>query len=125
MTELNLVKAHCKSFSKKRKLQEVESCSDRFQSCIPIGILINLLEEYTILSENEGNGVLDYKLYKNIEVASTEQTNLIPDLLAPGSAANRLKDGQKNKYIGGEIILLVEATTWRIIPDERMIGQCL
>jgi len=87
-------------FKKRVKLQDsVESLSDtEFQTMYPEWDPNQFTrEEYLqLLSENEGNGVLDLRTDDEaIEVASTEENEIIPDLLAPGSAAGilRLKDG--------------------------------
>ena len=87
-------------FKKRVKLQDsIESLSDtEFQTMYPDWDPNQFTrEEYLqLLSENEGNGVLDLSTNEEaIEVASTEENEIIPDLLAPGSAAGilRLKDG--------------------------------
>ena len=87
-------------FKKRVKLQaSVESLSDtEFQTMYPDWDPDQFTrEEYLqLISENEGNGVLDLSTNEEaIEVASTEENEIIPDLLAPGSAAGilRLKDG--------------------------------
>jgi len=99
--EFNLVKGGIATHFKKRvKLQDsVESLSDtEFQTMYPDWDPNQFTrEEYLqLLSENEGNGVLDLNPDDQpIEFASTEENEIIPDLLAPGSAAGilRLKDG--------------------------------
>jgi len=99
--EFNLVKGGIANHFKKRvKLQDsVESLSDtEFQTMYPDWDPNQFTrEEYLqLLSENEGNGVLDLNPDDQpIEFASTEENEIIPDLLAPGSAAGilRLKDG--------------------------------
>jgi len=109
--ELNLVKGGIANHFKKRvKLQDsVESLSDtEFQTMYPEWDPNQFTrEEYLqLLSENEGNGVLDLSTNEEaIEVASTEENEIIPDLLAPGSAAGilRLKDGGRTNYIYGGI----------------------
>jgi len=87
-------------FKKRVKLQDsVESLSDtEFQTMYPDWNPDQFTrEEYLqLISENEGNGVLDLNPDDQpIEFASTEENEIIPDLLAPGSAAGilRLKDG--------------------------------
>ena len=98
---MNLVKGGIANHFKKRvKLQDsVESLSDtEFQTMYPEWDPNQFTrEEYLqLLSENEGNGVLDLNPDDQaIEFASTEENEIIPDLLAPGSAAGilRLKDG--------------------------------
>ena len=82
------------------KLQDsVESLSDtEFQTMYPEWDPNQFTREEYLqsISENEGNGVLDLSTNEEaIEVASTEENEIIPDLLAPGSAAGilRLKDG--------------------------------
>ena len=109
--ELNLVKGGIANhFQKRVKLQaSVESLSDtEFQTMYPDWDPNQFTrEEYLqFISENEGNGVLDLSTNEEaIEVASTEENEIIPDLLAPGSAAGilRLKDGGRTNYIYGGI----------------------
>jgi len=97
-------------FKKRVKLQDsIESLSDtEFQTMYPEWDPNQFTrEEYLqFISENEGNGVLDLRTDDEaIEVASTEENEIIPDLLTPGSAAGilRLKDGgtPRRRYFTG------------------------
>ena len=109
--ELNLVKGGIANHFKKRvKLQDsVESLSDtEFQTMYPDWDPNQFTrEEYLqLISENEGNGILDLSTNEEaIEVASTEENEIIPDLIAPGSAAGilQLKDGgtPRRRYFTG------------------------
>ena len=107
--ELNLVKGGIANHFKKRvTLQDsVESLSDtEFQTMYPDWDPNQFTrEEYLqFISENEGNGVLDLRTDDEaIEVASTEENEIIPDLLTPGSAAGilRLKDGGRIGFFTG------------------------
>ena len=83
-------------FKKRVKLQDsVESMSDEeFKMMYPDWDPTQFSQEDYLqyISENEGNGVLDLSSDDQpIEFASTETDEIIPDLIAPGSASGILK----------------------------------
>ena len=95
-------------FKKRVKLQDsVESMSDEeFKIMYPDWDPTQFSQEDYLqyISENEGNGVLDLRTDDEaIEVASTEENEIIPDLLTPGSAAGilKLKDGGRIGFFTG------------------------